>query len=281
MEIALVQAVAVGASLALLLAGSRWVGGDITLSIVVLVGLGLLRTLTAGASLATSTLLLEPFGVAVFLSGTGAAASPFLPMALAGIWWAARSPRGRHVRAYRILRGSGGMKLDSGAEVEIGADRPTTLVYGIAMAIAYGLLVGPTAMRDGMAAEAIEDGIVLVAGWLMAEVAARSVQAAGAVRQAPATPIPARADEEALKLDPAESHLLACLAAGLTNRQIAEVMQVSVGRVRYRLTLLYRTLGVEGRAQAVERAREMQVTIPIDQRGTGSPEADSSDLLTS
>ena len=280
MEIALVQAAAVGASLALLLAGSKWVGGDITLSIVVLVGLGLLRTLTAGASLATSTLLLEPFGVAVFLSGTGAAASPFLPMALAGIWWAARSPRGRHVRAYRILRGSGGMKLDSGAEVEIGADRPTTLVYGIAMAIAYGLLVVPVAVRDGMAAEAIEDGLVLLAGWLMAEVAVRSVRAAGAVRQAPAKPIPARADAE-LKLDPVESHLLACLAVGLTNRQIAEVMQVSVGRVRYRLTLLYRTLGVEDRAQAVERAREMQVTIPIDQRGTGSPEADSSELLTS
>jgi DNA-binding CsgD family transcriptional regulator len=54
----------------------------------------------------------------------------------------------------------------------------------------------------------------------------------------------------------------------MTNRQIAELMQVSPGRVRYRLSLLYRTLGVNGRAQAVERAANQKVSIPIDQRGT-------------
>jgi ATP/maltotriose-dependent transcriptional regulator MalT len=54
----------------------------------------------------------------------------------------------------------------------------------------------------------------------------------------------------------------------MTNRQIADVMQVSDGRVRYRLTLLYRTMKVEGRAKAVERAREMRITIPIDLRST-------------
>jgi DNA-binding CsgD family transcriptional regulator len=280
-EMALVQFAAVAASLALFVVDGRDLAGvEISFSVVVLLGLGLLRVLTAGVSLATSTLLLEPIGVVVMLSGTGGAASPFLPMALAGIWWAARSGRGRPTRAFRILRESRALRLDQGTEVEIGHERPTSLAYGIALAVAYCLLIVPVAVRDGMPAEAIEDGIVLFAGWLLAEVAVRLVQAADAVRQAPAASIPARGDAE-LKFDPAESHLLACLALGLTNRQIAEVMQVSVGRVRYRLTLVYRTLGVEGRAQAVERAREMQVTIPIDQRGTGSPDADGSELLTS
>ena len=277
LKMALVQVAAVLASLALLVIdGSQWAGVEISFSVVVLLGLGLLRVLTAGVSLATSTLLLEPFGVVIMLSGTGGAASPFLPMALGGIWWAARSGRGRPVRAFRIVRESRALRLDEGTEVEVGHERPTSLVYGMALAVAYSLLIVPVALLDGIVAEAVEDGIVLAAGWLLAEMAVRSGRASAAVTQASATPIPAPADDEPLNFGPTESHLLACLALGLTNRQIADVMQVSVGRVRYRLTLLYRTLGVDGRAQAVARARAMQSTIPIDLCGTASQETNSS-----
>jgi DNA-binding CsgD family transcriptional regulator len=261
---ALVQAAAIGGSLALLATGGRGAAGDIPVWMVVLVGIGMLRVITAGASLAISTLVLEPFGVAVFLSGTGGAASPFLPMALAGIWWAGRSGRGTPARAYRIIRRAGPMRLDKGADVEIGKDRPTLLVYGLSLAIAYGVLVVPTALREGMAAEALEDGVVLVATWLLAEVAFRLPRLAP-----PPLPAAAAAPRAAdAGLSQADAHLLACLALGLTNRQIADVMQVSHGRVRYRLSLLYRTLGVDGRAHAVERAGQLKISIPIDQRGT-------------
>jgi DNA-binding CsgD family transcriptional regulator len=274
---ALVQGAAVLASLALLVIdGTEWAGVELSFSVIVLLGLGLLRVLTAGVSLATSTLLLEPIGVVIMLSGTGGAASPYLPMALAGIWWAARSGRGRPVRAFRIVREFRALRLDEGTEVEVGHERPTSLAYGIAMAVAYSLLILPVALRDGIVAEAVEDGIVLVAGWLLAEIAVRSARAAHAKAQASATPIQVRRDVEPLNLGPTESHLLACLALGLTNRQIADVMQASVGRVRYRLTLLYRTLGVDGRAQAVARARAMPSKIPIDLCGTASQETNSS-----
>ena len=266
LEMALVQAAAVAASLILmLLGGDYWVGGEISLSVVVLVGLGLLRVITAGAALAISTLLLEPFGVAVFLSGTGGAASPFLPMALAGIWWAARSGRGTPARAYRIIRSGGAMRLDSGADVQIGSSRPTLLVYGISLAVAYGVLVVPSALREGIAAEALEDGIVLVATLVLAEASFRLAHRPTATPAAEGTP--ARADGD-VELSPPEAHLLGCLALGMTNQQIAELMQISPGSVRYRLSLLYRSFGVSGRAEAVERAGELGLSMPFAPRGT-------------
>jgi DNA-binding CsgD family transcriptional regulator len=51
--------------------------------------------------------------------------------------------------------------------------------------------------------------------------------------------------------------LLAYLMLGLTNQQIADAASVSEATVRYRLTPLYRTLGVRGRKAAAERAREL------------------------
>jgi len=271
LEMALVQFAAVAASLALFVIDGRdWAGVEISFSVVVLLGLGLLRVLTAGASLATSTLLLEPIGVVVMLSGTGGAASPFLPMALAGIWWAARSGRGRPTRAFRILRGSRSVRLDQGTEVEIGHKRPTSLAYGIALAVGFGVLIGPVALRDGIIAEALEDGLVLLAAWVLAEavVAASHRRTAQGADESVAVAPPPDASRGEVDLSPADAHLLACIALGLTNRQIADVMQVSSGRVRYRLSLLYRTLGVAGRTQAAQRAQELKLTIPIDERGT-------------
>jgi DNA-binding CsgD family transcriptional regulator len=268
---ALVQFAAVAASLALFVIDGRDLAGvEISFSVVVLLGLGLLRVLTAGVSLATSTLLLEPIGVVVMLSGTGGAASPFLPMALAGIWWAARSGRGRPTRAFRILRESRALRLDQGTEVEIGHERPTSLAYGIALAVSFGVLIGPVALRDGIVAEALEDGLVLLAAWVLAEAvvaASHRRTAHGADKSVAVAPPPAASRGE-VDLSPADAHLLACIALGLTNRQIADVMQVSSGRVRYRLSLLYRTLGVAGRTQAAQRAQELKLTIPIDERGT-------------
>lgn len=297
---AVVQLAAIGASLGLLLLEGRMQGpGDIGFSIVIVVGIGLLRVLTAGVSLAMSTLLIEPIGSVLLLAGTGGPLSPFLPMALGGIWWSTLSPRGTRIRPFRIVKGSSTLRLEPGQEIELGTRRPTWLVYGVAMAASYALLVVPPAMRDGLVTETFEDAIALGAVWLLAGLSVfagrRRAADIGPSAAAPAAsgdpvgmPVKATAVQslepsttlayvaslelaptmEHVGLTPSESHLLACLALGMSNRQIADLLQVSAGSVRYRLTLLYRTLGVAGRAQVLERAREMQLTIPIDQRGT-------------
>jgi LuxR family maltose regulon positive regulatory protein len=54
-----------------------------------------------------------------------------------------------------------------------------------------------------------------------------------------------------------QAELLAYLVLGLTNQEIADATKVGVPTVRYRLTRLYRALGVSGRQAAAMRAREL------------------------
>jgi DNA-binding CsgD family transcriptional regulator len=240
--------------------------------LIIVVGLGLLRVLTAGASLATSSLVLEPIGVVLLLSGTGGTASPFLPMAMAGLWWAARSGRGERSSAFRLSRGPGGLRLDAAPDVELRGNRPTLLAYGISMAVAYLGLVVPPAIHAGTAAEALEDATVLAATWLLAEMAVRRGDRDRAPVERLAAPIliPPRSARSAaeLGLSAGDVHLLACLALGLNNSHIAATMQLSEGAVRYRLSRLYRRLGVKGRQQAVDRAVESSLAMPIARMDT-------------
>ena len=46
--------------------------------------------------------------------------------------------------------------------------------------------------------------------------------------------------------------VLRLVAAGLTNQEIADATKVSEATVRYRLTRLYRSLGVSGRSQKAD-----------------------------
>jgi DNA-binding CsgD family transcriptional regulator len=57
-----------------------------------------------------------------------------------------------------------------------------------------------------------------------------------------------------------QAELLAYLMLGLSNQEIADATQVSEATVRYRLTGLYRILGVSGRKQAAARARDLGLT---------------------
>ena len=201
-------------------------------------------------------------------------------------------------------------RVEPGQEVEVGARRPTSLVYGVSLAVSYTLLLALPALRDGLVTEAVEDAIVLGGVWLLAELfvlAARRREAdtAASAPALPADDAPAEVGPpdaaavspdlmetevlepakpvttaeyvasveiapatEHVELTPIESHLLACIAIGLSNRQIAELLQVSQGTVRYRLTRLYRSLDVHGRAEAVDRARQLGMALPIDLRGT-------------
>jgi DNA-binding NarL/FixJ family response regulator len=64
--------------------------------------------------------------------------------------------------------------------------------------------------------------------------------------------------------------LLGYLLLGLGNHQIADAVGRSEATVRYRLTGLYRALGVKGRRAAVQRARELGIDSLVD-RTTARP----------
>jgi DNA-binding CsgD family transcriptional regulator len=276
LEMALVQAAGVAASLLILAAdGGSAVVDRVWLWVVILLGLGLLRVLTAGASLASSTLVLEPIATVLFLSGTGGPGSPFMPVALGGIWWAVRSSRASPSRAYRIIRRRGRIRLRRTEDVEIGWRRPTAVIYGISLAVAYTLLIIPPAIRDGTTGEAVKDAFTLSAVWLVSEllVRARRDRARRVERDGPtSTPLqaPVSMNPKVAGLTSVDGRLLACLALGMTNHQIAQTIQVTSGSVRYRLSRLYRKLGVSTRTEAVDRALQLQGVIPIDRRGSAS-----------
>jgi DNA-binding CsgD family transcriptional regulator len=203
--------------------------------------------------LATSTILLDAGGMAVFLAGTNAPGSPFYLFVLAGVWWAA------HVRPRR-----GG------------------LVYGIGFAIAYLLLALPIALRGQSVSVFLTEviAVIVIGGmsdWfigldrqvLALNEAVRSALVGmerlairdGLVRALGSSQVPIdvilTAGQLGLTADQAE--LLSYLVLGLSNLQIADALGASEATVRYRLTRLYRALGVRGRRAAASRARELGI----------------------
>ena len=223
------------------------------LELVVFIGFAGLRTVSARRALATSTLVLDAIGTVLFLAGTDAPASPYFFLALAGAWWAA------HVRRSR-----------------------SGLVWAVAFVTAYAILVVPGAVRDQLVIHAIEDGsvvfiVALLSDWFV-RVDVRAIELSEALAKAPAgaeklaireglrralgpmeisMDVLLAASREGLTVLQAE--LLAYLVLGLTNQEIADATSVGEATVRYRLTRLYRALGVRGRKAAVARALEIGV----------------------
>jgi LuxR family maltose regulon positive regulatory protein len=67
-------------------------------------------------------------------------------------------------------------------------------------------------------------------------------------------------DEPAIQpLSSRELEVLQYLATGLTNRQIAEQMVVTINTVKAHTRRLYAKLDVSNRTQAVARARQLQL----------------------
>ena len=212
-----------------------------------------LRMATLSRRLATSTVLLDAGGMAVFLAGTGAPGSPFYLFVLAGVWWAAHvgQPRGG-------------------------------LVYGVGFSIAYVLLALPVALREqSLSVMFTEVTAVMVIGglsdWFIG--LDRQVLALNeAVRSAPVgmerlalregllralgssqVPVDVVLTAGQLGLTADQAELLSYLVLGLSNLEIADAVDASEATVRYRLTRLYRALGVRGRRAAASRARELGI----------------------
>jgi DNA-binding CsgD family transcriptional regulator len=215
------------------------------------VALGALRVTHVRRQLAVSTIVLDAAGTAVFLAGTGAPASAYFFLAIAGAWWAAHVPRGH-----------------------------TGAMWAVAFTFVYVILVVPGAIADGLLVHALEDASVIViiailSDWFV-RVDARAIALSEALAAAPAGAeklairegvtralgpmeislgVLLAASREGLTVIQAE--LLAYLSLGLTNQEIADATKVSVSTVRYRLTRLYRALGVRGRKEAAARACEI------------------------
>ena len=233
--------------------------------IVILVAFAALRVASVSHRLAISTLVLDAVGTAVFLAGTGAPASPYFFLALAGAWWAAHIPR-----------------------------RSSGLVWASAFAVVYGVLVLPGAIRDRDLVNPLEDGSVVMIVALLMDRLVRVSRRPDELNEMRAR-VPAGAEKLAIRdgltraLGPMEisldvllaaaragltviqAELLAYLQMGLTNQEIADATKVGEATVRYRLTGLYRALGVRGRKAAVERAMELALDFVAGGRPTVAP----------
>jgi DNA-binding CsgD family transcriptional regulator len=184
---------------------------------------------------------------------TGAPVSEFHFVVLAGVWWAGRV-----------------------------APRRGATVYATAFLVPYALIVVPAAWAENALAEAAEDllTIALLAGmvdWILAvdRHALQLSEALGAARAGGGRSelelrrrLALAAGESPLPIDTLlvggqlgltadEMELLGYLLLGLANHQIADAVGRSEATVRYRLTRLYRALGVKGRRSAIERARQL------------------------
>jgi len=254
-RVALAHLVAVAAGLIIVLSDTAPAGAltGVGLELLIVVAFAALRIVSARRRLAVSTLVLDAAGTVLLLAGTGAPASAWFFIAVAGAWWAAHVPRDR-----------GGV------------------MWSAAFAFAYLTLVVPGAVRDRLLVHALEDvSLVVIIGMLSAwfvRVDGRAIALSEALAKAPAG-AEKLAIREGLKraLGPIEisvdvllaagragltviqAELLAYLALGLTNQEIADATNVGEATVRYRLTRLYRALGVRGRKAAIRRAVDLGI----------------------
>lgn len=217
--------------------------------IAIAIGLAFLRTITVGRGLVTSSLILDALATVIFLAGTGGTESPFYPLALAGAWWAAHAVRSRGI------------------------------LYGVVFAVGYIGLIAPMAARELLVSTLYQPVAVVIVASMADQLAALDRTATDLARTAasglldgryqrirrglsralPSNRVPTQALLTAgqLGLTAIQTELLAYLMLGLTNQEIGDAAGVSESTVRYRLTPLYRALGVRGRKAAAERAREL------------------------
>lgn len=240
--------------------------GQMVVAFAIVVGISALRSATVRRPLALTTICLDAVGTVLLVAGTGAPGSPFGWFALAGVWWAA------HLRRPR-----------------------SGLIYAIVFAVAYTVLVVPEAIRQHDLASSFERiGALMVVAFLadwFVRVDRRALELNEAL-QAPRfgpehiairegleralgsldVPLDVVLAAGQLGLTAMQAELLSYLVLGLSNLEIADAMHLSEAAVRYRLTRLYRTLGVSGRGDAADRARELGLT--------GADEAISAGLQT-
>jgi len=204
---------------------------------------------------------------------TGAPFSPLLPLAISGA-------------------------IDAGSQSRRGA-----WIYALAFLVAFlstasvsAVGMAPGIVRDEWVMEIVKTTAFVplsaIIGWAMSSgPAIWSLERSEVLRQVRAQRTSIRASlARALRNEPLpmdtllagarlgltveETELLGFLVLGLTNQQIADAFCLSVATVKYRLTRLYRRLGVRGRAQAVAAARQLGLDAappPVEQASIVDP----------
>lgn len=245
--------VALGAAfVSLMLQGPRPLA-DPRAAITFLVGAAFIfsRWLALNSGLRSAVIVLDAIGTVIFLSVTGSPGSPFYFFALAGAWWA------------------GHLRPPHGA-----------VLFGIVFVAVYTVMVMPPAIAMHAAPAAFEDLVALIIVAALTDfyltVDRRAIEMSRAMRklalaphdltfrqhvaallEAPELPIDAVLAGAQFGLTAIQTELLALLMVGSTTPQLAEALTISEAGVRYRLTRLYRTLKVNGRAEAVARAKAL------------------------
>jgi DNA-binding NarL/FixJ family response regulator len=111
------------------------------------------------------------------------------------------------------------------------------------------------------------------AAWQAGRALSMDVAIAEALADAPAMPLVDRPDQQPASAHPdgltqREVEVLGLLAAGLSNREIAERLVVSVRTVGRHVDNIYGKIGVHDRGQARRYARERGLTARAPEAGT-------------
>jgi DNA-binding CsgD family transcriptional regulator len=197
----------------------------------------------------------------VVVAWTSAPLSEFHFVVLAGIWWAGRL-----------------------------VPRRGAALFAVAFLLPYALVVLPDGWQRGYLAEAADDLLTVAVIALLVDrfmaVDRRAMALSAAMRAGEArgeSPVEVRrrlglaAGESPLPIDTLvvagqlgltanQIELLNYLMLGFGNAQIADAIGRSEATVRYRLTALYRQLGVVGRRGAIQRARALGLDSILDDR---------------
>jgi DNA-binding CsgD family transcriptional regulator len=255
-----IAAIAVAFLLGLLLGPERH-ADRFAPGVVVSIGLVAARYLALRLDVGAWIVPFDAVACLVVVAWTSAPLSEFHFVVLAGIWWAGR-----------LVERRGGA------------------LFAVAFLVPYALVVLPDGWQRGYLAEAADDlltvaVIALLVDWFMA-VDRRAMSLSSAIRAGEArgeSPVEVRrrlglaAGESPLPIDTLvvagqlgltanQIELLSYLLLGFGNAQIADAIGRSEATVRYRLTALYRDLGVNGRRGALDRARALGLDSFLEER---------------
>lgn len=191
---------------------------------------------------------------------TGSWFSPFYLLLIAGIWWAAHGS-GRwsallYTATFVVIYGS----VALGAS--LASDRLQEAVEDVGLALVIAVLADLYLRIDGRAM-ALTDALADIrnaghSATLLHE------RLRAAVRDV-VLPVDSLLAGGQMGLKAQETELLGLLMLGLTNQQLADTLHVSEATVKFRLTSLYRRLGVRGRAQAITRGHRLGLALAPDE----------------
>ncbi len=181
---------------------------------------------------------------------TGQWFSPYYLLVVAGIWWAAHRQMRYSGFLFAALFSTLFLWISVGPSL---ADaRLQEVLEDVVVALVIGLLADWYVRVDRRAVALTDALTALSHGGVSAAALHRDLVRATSDVVLPLDSLLA-GGQVGLRMQ--ETELLGLVMLGLTNQQLAETMHISEATVKYRLTRLYRHIGVRSRAEAIAWAR--------------------------